>query len=75
MKINWLKLFYIFLAVGGVIVLGMNLLGPMEGKLRGIAFILFTLLCVGLLFEVRRSKWKIVAVIAFYLIFGINQFI
>ncbi|MBT2641487.1 hypothetical protein J7I80_04565 [Bacillus sp. ISL-41] len=62
--------FYIPLAIFSIIVLILHKIGPFSGQLRLVGFALFTILCVALVTENRRSKGKALAAI-FYFLFGL----
>jgi hypothetical protein len=68
------NLFYIPLAVISFIVLLLDKAGPFVGQLRIVGFVLFTILCVGLIIHNKGSKAKILGVIIFYLILGVANF-
>ncbi|KQL52499.1 hypothetical protein AN964_02390 [Heyndrickxia shackletonii] len=53
----------------------LNKFGPFEGQLRMVGFSLFTLLCVCIGIMVRKSPWRMVGTIAYWLIFGLTQII
>ena len=62
--------FYIPLTIISIIVLMLHKIGPLAGQLRLVGFALFTILCIALVIENRRSKGKALAAI-FYFLFGL----
>jgi hypothetical protein len=62
--------FYIPLAIISIIVLILHKIGSFAGQLRLVGFALFTILCVALVIENKRSKGKALAAI-FYCLFGL----
>ena len=68
------KRFYVFLAITAFIVLFLHKIGPYEGQLRLVGFILFTILCIGLAVENKESKAKMIGVIIFFLVFGVGGY-
>ncbi|MBT2736604.1 hypothetical protein [Bacillus sp. ISL-7] len=68
------KLFTIF-AIISIVVLMLNSAGPFEGQFRVIGFILFTLLCLGIGIESRKSTWKVITITVFWIVFGLVQMV
>ncbi|OIK14262.1 hypothetical protein BIV60_12210 [Bacillus sp. MUM 116] len=56
-------------------VLALNKVGPFQGQLRMLGFSLFTLLCICIGIMNRKSPWRVVGTIAYWLIFGLTQII
>lgn len=69
------KILFIIFFVISIIVLMLNSAGPFEGQFRIVGFILFTVLCLGLVITNRHSKWKVVAAILYWLVFGVTQMV
>ena len=68
------KRFYVFLTITVFFVLFLHKIGPYEGQLRLVGFILFTILCIGLAVENKESKAKMIGVIIFFLVFGVGGY-
>jgi hypothetical protein len=68
-----LNILFIFLAVISIIVWAIDRSGIYQMDI--VAFILFTILCLFLVFAVRDSKWKITGVIIYWVLFGDTQMI
>lgn len=62
--------FYIPLTIISIIVLMLHKIGPFAGQLRLVGFAIFTILCVALVLENRKSKGKAFMAI-FYFLFGL----
>ncbi|ALC88903.1 hypothetical protein AM500_03125 [Bacillus sp. FJAT-18017] len=69
---NW---FFVPLALISILVLTMNRTGPLEGHLRPVGFILFTILCISLIVICRHSKWKITGILLYFIFFGLIPFL
>ncbi|WP_121614193.1 hypothetical protein [Mesobacillus foraminis] len=59
----------------GVIIIGLQNTAQYGEVLRVIGFILFTILCLLMAVENRKSKGKVIVVLFFWLILGVNQII
>ncbi len=68
---NW---FFVHLTLFSILVLIMNRMGPLEGQLRTVGFILFTILCISIIKICRNSKWKIMGVLLYFIFFGLIPF-
>ncbi|MBT2733504.1 hypothetical protein [Bacillus sp. ISL-7] len=58
-----------------IFVLALNKVGPFQGQLRTLGFSVFTLLCICIGIIIRKSPWRVVGTIAYWLIFGLTQMI
>lgn len=62
--------YYIGLAVLGIIILLLDLIGPFNDRMEHIAFFFFSLLCLVMLIDMRKSIGKIIGIVLFF-IFGL----
>ncbi|MDQ0415091.1 hypothetical protein J2S25_003314 [Mesobacillus stamsii] len=67
---KWFKVFWKVLAVVAVLVLILDKFGPKIEYLNNLAFIVFTILCIGMGIELRKSIGKII-IVALFFIFGL----
>ena len=64
-------IFYKFMAIVSIITLILSKSTQYKEELGIIGFCLFTILCIGIGINVRKSKWKLISIIVFWCIFGL----
>jgi hypothetical protein len=67
------KIVFTVFFILSAITLMLNTAGPLEGQLRIVGFSLFTLLCIGIGIISRKSPLRMVAVVAYWILFGVMQ--
>jgi hypothetical protein len=63
------NIFYIILAIISFLILFLDKIGPYQGKIAHLGFIIFTVLFIAIGINNRKSPKNIILIILFYLIF------
>ncbi|QGQ45700.1 hypothetical protein [Metabacillus sediminilitoris] len=67
-------IFVVIFIVSSILAI-LNNIRPLAGELRVIGFSVFTLLCLIIAVMFRKTAWKVIAIVAYWILFGVIQMI